>query len=280
MTCLRCLLHSVITIFCNTPRGGVDYGGCQIVAAASCRNSDVAVSFTLAESTPKPHDRLTAKEQDMAQKYDPVTVESKWQRHWAEEGIYQADLWNADARHNFISLTPFPCPDEDAHAGHLYMYIGHDVNARYKHARGYNVFFPFGLNSFGFGLEDAAQRRGVHPRELAEFYIERLTEVVSRLGPMIDWRSTSATHRPEVFKWDQWFFLKMLAHKLASRALRPADWCPSCLTTLAREQVKGEERVCAWCETPVVKKTIHQWKLRMKAYAGELLKGLADVDWP
>jgi len=216
----------------------------------------------------------------MAQKYDPVTVESKWQRHWAEEGIYQADLWNADARHNFISLTPFPCPDEDAHAGHLYMYIGHDVNARYKHARGYNVFFPFGLNSFGFGLEDAAQRRGVHPRELAEFYIERLTEVVSRLGTMIDWRSTSATHRPEVYKWDQWFFLKMLEHKLAYRELSPADWCPSCLTTLAREQVKGEERVCAWCETPVVKKTIHQWKLRMKAYAGELLKGLDDVDWP
>jgi leucyl-tRNA synthetase len=216
----------------------------------------------------------------MAQKYEPGVVESKWQRLWAEESLYETDLSPQDVRHNFFNLAAAPCPGRDVHVGHLYAYTGHDVNARYKRARGYNVFFPFGFNSLGVGAENAALERGMHPREWAEVNLKRVADIVSRLGTMIDWRSTLVTHEPEFYKWDQWFFLKMLERQIAYRELAPVDWCPSCRTSLAREQVKGEERVCELCETPVTKKTVQQWKLRLTAYADKLLKGLADVDWP
>ena len=216
----------------------------------------------------------------MSQKYEHGVIEPKWQNRWAEAGLYEEGFSPEGERENFYLLMMFPEPRDDWHVGHLYAYTGVDISARYKRARGYKIFLPFGFNSFGLSTYKAAIERSVNPQKWAEDNIDSMLSRIRRLGTMIDWRSLLITHRPEYYKWSQWFFLKLLEQGLIYREFGPVDWCPSCHTTLACEQVKGEDRVCEQCETAVVKQNLNQWKIRITTYAEEFLKGLAKLVWP
>lgn len=212
--------------------------------------------------------------------YNPKEIESKWQARWDEAGVYETDMTSKDGQKNYYNLTMYPYPSGNLHTGHWYAYTGPDIFARYKRLRGYNVFFPFGYDAFGLPAENAAIKRNIHPAIWTRSNIEYMTKQVKRIGTMIDWRANLATCEPEYYKWNQWFFLKFMEMGLAYREFAPVDWCPECNTTLAREQVKGENRICERCDTPVIKKELNQWKLRITAYASELLEDLETLNWP
>ena len=212
--------------------------------------------------------------------YEPGAVEAKWQQRWAETGIYETEMQPEEASRNFYNLTMYPYPSGNLHAGHWYAYTGPDIVGRYKRARGHNVFFPFGYDAFGLPAENAAIKNNAHPHTWTSSNVEYMTRQIGRMGTMIDWRAMLATYQPDYYKWNQWFFLKFLEQGIAYRDFAPVDWCPNCNTTLAREQVKGENRVCDRCGTPVIKKELFQWKFRITNYADELLSGLDEVDWP
>ncbi|MGB0388419.1 MAG: leucine--tRNA ligase [Ardenticatenaceae bacterium] len=212
--------------------------------------------------------------------YNPKDIEPKWQARWAEEGVYETDMTSKDAEKNYYNLTMYPYPSGNLHTGHWYAYTGPDIYGRYKRMRGSNVFFPFGYDAFGLPAENAAIKRNIHPAIWTKSNIEYMTNQVKRIGAMIDWRAKLATCDPEYYKWNQWFFLKFMERGLAYREFAPVDWCPNCNTTLAREQVKGENRICERCDTPVIKKALNQWKLRITAYADQLLNDLDQLEWP
>ena len=207
-------------------------------------------------------------------KYNPHEIEKKWQKYWQDIGLYQTDLAQEE-KQNYYFLTMYPYPSGDLHVGHWYAETPADAAARYRRMCGYNVFFPMGFDAFGLPAENAAIKaakagQDVHPATLTYERIETMTQQFSQMGAMIDWSKTLNTCDPEYYKWNQWLFLKMLEEGVAYRKFSPVDWCPSCNTTLAREQVIGEERVCERCETPVVKKDLNQWYLKTTNYADEL----------
>jgi leucyl-tRNA synthetase len=218
-------------------------------------------------------------------KYNPAELEPTWQRRWREMGLYQIDLRDA-SKPKYYFLTMYPYPSGDLHIGHWFAFSPADAAARYRRMQGYNVFFPIGFDAFGLPAENAAvkaakQGKNVHPATLTYQQIARMEQQFAQMGAMFDWSKKVVTCDPEYYKWNQWFFLKLYDKGLAYKKRSPVDWCPSCNTTLAREQVidvRGE-RVCERCETPVVKKELSQWYFKITAYADELLNfdGLA---WP
>jgi len=136
--------------------------------------------------------------------------------------------------------------------------------------RGYNVFFPIGHDAFGLPAENAAIKRSIHPKEWTYANIERMDKQLRMMGNSFDWRAELITADPEYYRWTQWWFLQFLEAGLAYQRMSPVDFCPSCNTTLAREQVQGEDRHCERCETPVIRKDLKQWFFRTTAYAEEL----------
>jgi leucyl-tRNA synthetase len=213
----------------------------------------------------------------MRQRYDPASVEAKWQARWEADGLYRAR--DFDPRPKWYFLTMYPYPSGDLHIGHWYAMAPSDAAARFKRMQGYNVMFPIGFDAFGLPAENAAIQHGIHPYTWTMQNIERMRRQLRSMGAMWDWSREIVTCDPAYYKWNQWFFLKMYERGLAYRALAPVDWCPRDNTTLAREQVVGEERVCERCGTPVVKKTLEQWFLRITAYAEELLD-FSGIEWP
>ena len=145
---------------------------------------------------------------------------------------------------------------------------------------GYNVFFPIGFDAFGLPAENAAIKNNVHPKKWTYANIERMRQQLRRMGAMWAWDHEAVTCDPEFYKWTQWFFRQFYDNDIAYREFSPVDWCPSCNTTLAREQVWGEDRHCERCGTPVIKKELNQWKFRITNYAQELLDDLDNIDWP
>lgn len=129
--------------------------------------------------------------------YNPHEIESKWQQRWADEGTYQTDMASKDGATNFYNLTMYPYPSGNLHTGHWYAYTGPDIFGRYKRARGYNVFFPFGYDAFGLPAENAAIKRNIHPATWTRSNIDYMTEQIGRMGTMIDWRAKLATCDPE-----------------------------------------------------------------------------------
>ncbi|MDQ7857954.1 MAG: leucine--tRNA ligase [Armatimonadota bacterium] len=210
-------------------------------------------------------------------RYDPATIEPKWQARWEADGLHHAP--DGDPRPKFYLLTMYPYPSGDLHVGHWYPMGPSDALARYKRRRGYNVMLPIGFDAFGLPAENAAIERGIHPYRWTMDNIERMRRQLRSMGAMWDWQREVVTCDPEYYVWNQWFFLKMYERGLAYRALAPVDWCPKDNTTLAREQVVGEERVCERCGTPVVKKNLEQWFLKITAYADELLD-FSGIEWP
>lgn len=211
-------------------------------------------------------------------RYDPSGIEAKWQARWEADGLYHAP--DDDPRPKFFFLTMYPYPSGDyLHIGHWYAMAPTDVAARYKRMRGFNVTLPMGFDAFGLPAENAAIERGIHPYRWTMSNIEVIRRQLRSMGAMWDWPREVVTCDPTYYRWNQWFFLKMHERGLAYRALSPVDWCPKDNTTLAREQVVGDERVCERCGTPVVKKNLEQWFLKITAYADELLD-FSKIEWP
>lgn len=214
----------------------------------------------------------------MSRKYVPQEIEPRWQQAWAEQGLY--NTVEDPSRPKWYALTMLPYPSGDLHTGHWYAFTPSDAAARFRRMNGYNVFFPIGFDAFGLPAENAAIKRNIHPKEWTYANIERMRGQLRRMGAMWAWDREAVTCDPEYYKWTQWFFRKFYDAGLAYREFAPVDWCPSCNTTLAREQVWGDDRHCERCGTPVIKKELNQWKFRITHYAQELLDDMEKIDWP
>jgi len=209
--------------------------------------------------------------------YKPEEIEPKWQKQWDDDGIYHADIDNEKPK--FYALTMLPYPSGDLHIGHWYAMTPSDARARFKQMQGYNVLFPMGFDAFGLPAENAAIQRGIHPKQWTFHNIEKMRRQLKSMGAMIDWRREAISADPEYYRWTQWFFIKFFENNLAYQKEAPVDFCPHCNTTLAREQVQGEDRHCERCDTPVIKKNLKQWFFRTTDYADELLD-FSGMDWP
>ncbi|MBN1888658.1 MAG: leucine--tRNA ligase [Thermoflexales bacterium] len=213
----------------------------------------------------------------MTDKYVPQDIEPKWQQRWEEDRLYQQTI--DPAKKKFYALTMLPYPSGDLHTGHWFAMVPSDARARYMRMRGYNVLFPIGFDAFGLPAENAAIKHGVHPKEWTYKNIERMRTQLKSMGAMFDWEREAVSADPGYYRWSQWFFLQLYKAGLAYRKFAPVDFCPMCNTTLAREQVWGEDRHCERCETPVIKKDLEQWFFKTTAYADELLN-FERIDWP
>ena len=212
-----------------------------------------------------------------AERYDAQAIERTWQARWEADRLYHAA--DGDPRPKWYFLTMYPYPSGDLHIGHWYAMAPSDAAARYRRMQGYNVMFPIGFDAFGLPAENAAIQHGIHPSTWTMENIERMRRQLRSMGAMWDWEREIVTCDPGYYRWNQWFFLKMYERGLAYRALAPVDWCPRDNTTLAREQVVGEDRVCERCGTPVIKRNLEQWFLKITTYAEELLD-FSGLDWP
>ncbi len=209
--------------------------------------------------------------------YNQAEIERKWQERWEADGLYHSDIDPSRPKH--YALTMLPYPSGDLHIGHWYAMTPSDARARYMRMRGYNVLFPMGFDAFGLPAENAAIKRGIHPKEWTYANIDRMRIQLRSMGAMYDWRREAVSADPQYYRWSQWFFTQLHQHGLAYRKMSPVDWCPNCNTTLAREQVWGEDRHCERCGTPVIKKDLEQWFFRTTQYANELLD-FSNIDWP
>jgi leucyl-tRNA synthetase len=214
----------------------------------------------------------------MDEKYFPEKIEEKWQQRWAEQGAFHVEM--DDERPKFYCLEMLPYPSGFLHMGHVRNYSIGDALSWYKRLRGFNVLHPIGWDSFGQPAEQAAIKRGVNPRDWTEENIDHMRGQLQRLGVSYDWRREIAAHTPDYYKWDQWFFLKMYERGLAYRRMSQVNWCPKEETVLSNEQSSGG--VCWRCGTPVVKKDLEQWFIRITDYAEQLLEGMKEIEagWP
>ena len=209
--------------------------------------------------------------------YNPGEIEAKWQQIWDDTALYRQVIDHD--RPKFYALTMLPYPSGDLHIGHWYAMVPSDARARYMRMKGYNVLFPMGFDAFGLPAENAAIQRNIHPAIWTFANIERMRGQLRSMGAMFDWEREAVSADPSYYKWSQWFFKKLLEQGLAYRALAAVDFCPKCNTTLAREQVWGEDRHCERCGTPVTKKKMEQWFFKTTAYAEELLD-FDQINWP
>jgi leucyl-tRNA synthetase len=210
-------------------------------------------------------------------RYDPKTVEPKWQQLWEEQKLYAAK--DLDPRPKYYILDMFPYPSAAGlHVGHPEGYTATDILARYKRMRGFNVLHPMGYDAFGLPAENYAIKTGIHPAKITAENIDTIRRQIKSLGFSYDWDREVNTTDPAYYKWTQWIFLKLFERGLAYEAVVPINWCPSCKTGLANEEVKSGR--CDRCSTEVTRRGLRQWMLRITAYAEALLRGLEDLDWP
>jgi leucyl-tRNA synthetase len=213
----------------------------------------------------------------LEERYDPKKVEPKWQRFWAEKGLFKTE--RDESLKKFYCLEMFPYPSGKIHMGHVRNYAIGDVIARYKKMQGYNVLHPMGWDAFGLPAENAAIKHGVHPSKWTYENIRYMKEQLNKLGLSYDWDREVATCSPEYYRWNQWFFIKMLEKGLAYRKSSYVNWCPSCETVLANEQVIDMR--CWRCDSVVVQKELFQWFLKITHYAEELLAACDELrGWP
>jgi len=211
------------------------------------------------------------------ERYDPKKVELTWQAYWAERKLYATEIHQS--RKKFYCLEMFPYPSGEIHMGHVRNYAIGDVIARYKRMCGYNVLHPMGWDSFGLPAENAAIKHGVHPSDWTYKNIGNMKKQLNLMGLSYDWEREVTTCSPEYYKWNQWFFLKMLEKGLAYRKYSYVNWCPSCATVLANEQVIDEK--CWRCDSIVIQKKLEQWFFRITHYAEELLQECDELKgWP
>ncbi len=199
--------------------------------------------------------------------YEPDKIEAKWQNKWEESGIFHTP--NHSTKPKYYSLVMFPYPSGTLHVGHVKNYTIGDVVSRYKRMRGYNVLNPFGYDSFGLPAENAAIAHGnIHPEDWTRENINKIRSQIKKLGISYDWDREVITYKEDYYKWTQWIFLKLYEKGLAYKKSGPVNWCPSCKTVLANEQVVDGK--CERCGTPVVIKQLEQWYFKITNYAEEL----------
>jgi leucyl-tRNA synthetase len=211
-------------------------------------------------------------------RYNPKEIEPKWQKVWAESGIYKADMGRTDDKFYIIPMLPYP--SGDLHIGHWYNFAPTDTVARFRRMLGQNVLTTIGFDAFGLPAENAAIQRGVQPAVWTHGNIDAMTRQINQIGASYDWSHSLATCDPSYYKWNQWLFLKLFEEGLAYRAKAVVNWCPKDQTVLANEQVVGDDNVCERCGTPVVQKEMESWYFKITDYTERLLADLETVDWP
>jgi leucyl-tRNA synthetase len=211
--------------------------------------------------------------------YVPSEVERTWQQRWDERGTNRFTVAQLRAPVDpFYNLMMFPYPSaEGLHVGNIYAFTGADVHGRYQRLLGRQVFEPIGFDAFGIHSENFALKVGVHPMDLIPRNVANFTRQLRRIGGMFDWTHTVDTTDPAYYKWTQWVFLQLFEAGLATRKEAPVNWCPSCMTVLANEQVVAGR--CERCDTPVEQRRIAQWFFRITEYAQRLLDNLDTIDW-
>ncbi len=239
---------------------------------------------------------IRTKVQEMQERYEPQAIERRWQEAWSSERVFEVTEDPSRQADTFYALTMFPYPSGDRlHMGHMRTYTITDAIARYQRMRGRHVLQPMGWDAFGLPAENAAIKRGIHPAKWTWENIEYIRDQqMKRMGFSYDWTREIATCSPDYYRWNQWFFLKLHEHGLAYRKEAAVNWCPSCATVLANEQVidtraegPGAEKAAAtqgrcWrCESVVEKKKLMQWFFRVTDYADELLTAIDELpQWP
>jgi len=208
--------------------------------------------------------------------YNPQEIEAKWQIVWEKDGTYQPDLKTANKPYYNLHMFPYPSA-EGLHVGNVYAFTGADIHGRFKRQQGYDVFQPFGLDGFGIHSENYALKVGSHPMEQSEKSEKRFYAQVKSLGSGYDWRHSLETYDPDYYSWTQWIFIQLFKAGLAYRENVPVNFCPSCKTVLADEQVIDGQ--CERCGSIVEKRDLEQWMFRITEYAEQLLEGLNRIDW-
>jgi len=218
-------------------------------------------------------------EKDRNGGYTPRAVEEKWQKTWDERGTnrFSAEELRT-AEDPFYNLMMFPYPSaEGLHVGNIYAFTGADVHGRFQRLTGKQVFEPIGFDAFGIHSENFALKRGINPMDLTPRNVANFTRQLRQIGGMFDWDHTVNTSEADYYRWTQWIFIQLFRAGLAERKEAPVNWCPSCMTVLANEQVEGG--TCERCDTPVEQRRIAQWFFRITEYAQRLLDNLKTLDW-
>ena len=212
----------------------------------------------------------------MITNYQPSTIEQKWQKIWEDEHAFQAGTDKTKPK--FFALVEFPYPSgQGLHVGHPRPYTALDIIARKRRMEGYNVLYPMGWDAFGLPTENYAIKNHIHPKIVTKTNIAHFTEQLKALGYSFDWDREINTTDPEYYKWTQWIFLQLFKHGLAYKSEMPINWCNSCKTGLANEEVVGG--ACERCGSEVVRKVKSQWMLKITDYADKLIEGLSHVDY-
>lgn len=209
-------------------------------------------------------------------KHNFSQIEKKWQSAWKKEGTYEPKM--RSAKKPFYNLMMFPYPSaEGLHVGNMYAFTGSDIYGRFKRMQGYDVFEPIGLDGFGIHSENYAMKIGTHPMKQAGISEKRFYKQLEMIGDGFAWNEKLETYNPEYYRWTQWVFIQMWKRGLAYRKKQAVNWCPSCMTVLADEQVISG--ACERCGSVVERKELEQWSFRITRYADKLLKNLDHIDW-
>jgi leucyl-tRNA synthetase len=211
-------------------------------------------------------------------RYEASEIETKWVERWEAEGLYRASEEPDDPRPRFYALDMFSYPSGDLHMGHAEAFSGGDAIARFRWMQGHNVLHPIGWDSFGLPAENAAIKRGIHPKEWTYANIDQQRRSFRRIGMSFDWSRQFNTSDPEYYRWTQWLFSRLFERGLAYRKNAAANWCPKDQTVLANEQVVNG--ACERCGTPVVRKDLTQWFFKITDYAQRMLDDMEEVEWP
>lgn len=210
-------------------------------------------------------------------KYIPSEIEPKWQQRWRDAKLHKTTFDPAKPKYYALDMFPYPS-GSGLHVGHCEGYTATDIISRWKRMQGYNVLHPMGWDAFGLPAENYAIKTGIHPKVTTEQAIANFRRQIDSVGFCYDWDREVNTTDPSYYKWTQWIFLQLFNRGLAYESNMPINWCPSCKTGLANEEVKGG--LCERCGTPSERKALRQWLLRITAYADRLLEDLPGVDWP
>ncbi len=214
-------------------------------------------------------------------RYEPVdmiAMEEKWRKRWEETHLYSFDRSHPEKKLYCLEMFSYPSGAK-LHVGHWFNYGPTDSWARFKRMQGYNVFHPMGFDAFGLPAENYAIKTGIHPKDSTLKNIETMEGQLRRMGASFDWDYEVISCMPDYYKWTQWMFVQMYKHGLAERREAPVNWCPSCNTVLANEQVMADG-TCERCHTLVQRRNLTQWFLKITNYAEELLEKLDTIDWP
>ena len=208
--------------------------------------------------------------------YSPQQIEKRWRLFWQKQKTFQVNLKKAKKPYYNLMMFPYPSA-EGLHVGNVYAFTGSDIHGRFMRMRGFDVFEPMGFDAFGIHSENFAIKKGIHPKILIQKNVNKFREQLKSLGCLFDWKHEVDTTKPDYYKWTQWLFLQLFKAGLAYRKKAPVDWCLSCKTVLADEQVISGK--CERCDSEVVQKEAEQWFLRITKYAEKLLKNLKTIDW-